>query len=109
MPGLNTHPHQKLHFLNHNFSKKRKRELKKRSEPVQLKRIAGFLQVACYFGKILPDIMRQHKLIVQFRSPAREGVVVRLLPKPGQEASNQKQLNDTHLFVGGHVKTSEFQ
>ncbi|VDR27253.1 Uncharacterised protein [Raoultella terrigena] len=67
------------------------------------------LQVIHHFFYVLPNEMRQHKLIVQLGAPTDQRLVVRLVPETRHQATEQQQLHQRHARVRRHFEAAKLQ
>ena len=76
-------------------------------EPAGIERVPSLLKVGEHAEEILPDEMRQHETVVQFRAPTNRAAVLRLAPEPGHQCADQQLLGEAHARVGWHLERAE--
>ena len=85
----------------------RKTELEMRREPARVELVAGAVHVVDDVDEVVPDVKRQHELIVQLGTPAHEVFGVGLAPKTRDERQQQQLLHEAHARVRRHLEGAE--
>src|SRR5574343_410629 len=113
MPWLQRHTQIQTHILYIHLADMREAELEMRCKPFSLERITGLVKLFDHIAQICPDEVRQHKAIMQTRSPTyQDGRLVRRLPETGNQCPHQQLLRQTHAcvwrhFEGAHLKEAK--
>ena len=109
MPGLDGPAQLQLDIVELYPAVVGKAELLEGGQPVKVEGVAVGLQVCHHELHVLPDVVRQHKAIVQLGAPAHQGLVVGFFPEARHQGAQQQGLHQRHAAVGRHFKAPEFE
>ena len=80
-----------------------------RRKPARVEMETRIAQFGQHIVKVFVDPVRQHEPVVQFCAPTRHGCRIGLVPKAGDQRTQQELLHDAHAGMGRHLEGAQLQ